>query len=240
MPRRTARRSLLVLVALVPLACGDDSDSSSGSTGSSGASGSSAASDDGTAEATPVGTAVTSDRCLVRLHGKGGAGAATVDADGVAVIAPTGNADGWGARQWLYFPDAEYDAARQIVEDAIVGCQHVIVDGFSNGAAFAAKLYCRGETFDGRLVRVVVDDPVVDDAVSGCSPSPDVDLTLYWTGALEDTAQAGWDCAESDWTCEGGSTIGIDAYAAALGVDPQDSPNDDHAWYVDAPELSQW
>ena len=139
-----------------------------------------------------------------------------------------------------YFPDADYDAARNTVAEAIDGCEQVIIDGFSNGAAFAAKLYCRGETFEGRLLRVVVDDPVVDEGVLGCQPDPSVDVTLYWTGALADMAQPGWDCAEADWTCEGGITIGIDAYADALGADVLDSPFDEHQWYLDAPELFEW
>ena len=183
---------------------------------------------------------VADGRCLVRLHGKGGGGAATVTEGDVTVVSPTGNADGWGGRQWLYFPDDEYDAARGIVADAVAGCDEIIVNGFSNGGAFAAKLYCRGESFDGRLVRVVVDDPVVDSGVESCAPDPAVAVTLYWTGALDATAQPGWECAEADWTCEGGTTIGIDAYASALATDVLDSPHDDHQWYLDAPELSQW
>ena len=180
----------------------------------------------------------------MRLHGKGGSGAASfdeTDASGtdVVVIAPTGNADGWGARQWLYFPDDEYASARTIVDDAVAGCEQVIVNGFSNGAAFAAALYCRGETFDERLVGVVIDDPVVDHAVDECSPDPDVDVTLYWTGALEAQSQPGTDCADADWTCDGGTTIGLDAYAAALGTAPLESPFSDHEWYTDAPELSR-
>jgi hypothetical protein len=184
--------------------------------------------------------AATEDRCLVRLHGKGGQGAETVVDDGVSVISPTGNADGWGGRQWLYFPDEQYTTARDTVERSIEGCSQVIVNGFSNGGSFAAKLYCRGETFGGRLVRVVVDDPVVDDAVDGCAPDPAVDITLYWTGALEATAQPGWDCSEEDWTCEGGRTVGIDAYADGLGTTPRDSPFDEHQWYTEAPELGAW
>lgn len=203
----------------VAVACGDGSDSSA-----------------------PDGTRApaTTERCLVRLHGKGGTGAETTVEDGVSVVSPDGNAEGWGARQWLYFPDDEFADARGIVEDAVEGCSQVIVNGFSNGGAFAAKLYCRGETFDGRLVQVVVDDPVVDAAVEGCAPDPSVGVTLYWTSALEDQAQPGWDCTEGDWTCEGGQTIGIDAYAAALGTEAQQSPFDEHQWYVDAPELSEW
>ena len=71
-------------------------------------------------------------------------------------------------------PGAEYDAARAIVADAVEACGPIIIDGFSNGASFAAAMYCHGETFDGRLQRVVVDDPVTDHAVDGCTPDPSV------------------------------------------------------------------
>jgi hypothetical protein len=197
-------------------------------------------SDRPTGEATTDPTSATTERCLVRLHGKGGGGTETVVEDDVSIIAPDGNAEGWGGLQWIYFPDDEYAVARDSVEAAIDGCSQVIVNGFSNGGAFAAKLYCRGETFDGRLTGVVVDDPVVDEAVEGCSPDPSVAVTLYWTGALEAEAQPGWDCAEADWTCEGGRTIGIDAYARALGTEAMESPFEEHEWYLDAPELSEW
>jgi hypothetical protein len=192
------------------------------------------------ATAIPTSAAAARDRCLVRLHGKGGSGAPTTTVGDVTVVAPTGNADGWGARQWLYFPDSEYDAARAVVADSVTGCRHIILDGFSNGGSFAAALYCRGETFEGRLLRVVVDDPVTDHAVDGCAPSPSVAVTLYSTGALDAQAAAGWQCAQSDWTCEGGETIGITAYAAALGAPVQRSPFQDHQPYQDAPELSDW
>jgi hypothetical protein len=180
-------------------------------------------------------------RCVVRLHGKGGSGGeTTVDAAGVRTILPTGNAEGWGGRQWLYFPDDEYEAARAIVVDAVADCDVVILDGFSNGASFAAKLYCRAETFDGRLLRVVVDDPVPDAGTADCTPDPGVEVVLYWTGALEATARPGWDCGDGDWTCEGGTTVGIAAYAEALGAEVRESPFADHEWYWDAPELDDW
>ncbi len=120
------------------------------------------------------------------------------------------------------------------------GCGRVIVVGFSNGGAFAAKLYCRGENFDGRLARVIVDDPVTDHAVEGCAPAAGVRVTLYWTGALEGQAQPGWNCAAADWTCEGGSTIGIGAYAGALGTSAKRSIMSGHAAYADPPELTQF
>jgi len=180
--------------------------------------------------------------CAVRLHGKGGGGSAASVQGDVTYLAPAGNASGWGGRQWLYSTESAYQTARAAVADVIdaAGCTRVVVGGFSNGAAFAAKLYCRGEDFGGRLVRVVVDDPVTDHAVEGCSPARGVAVTLYWTGALEGQAQPGWSCAQADWTCDGGSTIGITAYAAALGTPSVASPMREHAPYPNPPELTRF
>jgi hypothetical protein len=216
------RGALVALVASTTfIACATGSDGSAGRT------------------ATQGGPATT-ERCLLRLHGKGGGGTETVVEGDTSVISPDGNSNGWGGRQWLYFPDDEYQTARDVVDAASAGCAEVIINGFSNGAAFAAKLYCQGETLDGRLIRLVLDDPVVDAAVQDCDPDPSVGLVLYWTGALDEQAQPGWDCGEADWTCEGGRTVGIDAYAEALRTRPQASPYQDHEWFLDAPELEEW
>jgi hypothetical protein len=222
---RLARAVATSSVTVLPLGCGSADDAGSATTASAAAASSAPA---------------TSGRCLVRLHGKGSSGTDTIVDGDVTIVAPTGNSDGWGARQWLYFPDDEYVAARRIIADSVAGCEQVIVNGFSNGGSFAASLYCHGETFDGRLVGVVVDDPVTDRAVDRCAPDPSVAVTLYATGALEGTAVPGWSCAEADWTCEGGETIGIDAYAEALGTEARKSPFTEHEWYVDAPEVSAW
>ena len=154
------------------------------------------------ADTTPPSTDDASDpggRCIVRLHGKSGAGGESYEEDGVMNVLPDGNAEGWGGRQWMYFPEEKYLEARAIVADAIEssGCDNVIINGFSNGGAFAAKLYCRGETFDGRVVRFVVDDPVPDEGVLECTPDPTVGVTLYWTGALASTATAGLELRRS-------------------------------------------
>jgi hypothetical protein len=185
---------------------------------------------------------VTAETCVVRLHGKGGEGGASRLVDGRVEVRPNGNADGWGKRQWLYFPDARYDEARAVVAKALdeAGCSAAVINGFSNGASFAAKMYCRGETFDGRVVGYVIDDPVTDSAVLTCTPADGVQVALYWTGALAKDAPAGKDCAGMDWTCEGGSSIGIDAYAQALGVAVTPSPFTDHQPYEDAPEITAW
>lgn len=187
-------------------------------------------------ERAPVG----GTKCLLVLHGKGGEGGESYVENDVTKHFPAGNAsaESWGGRQWIYFPDDKYDEAKQIVTSAVEGCGQVIIGGFSNGAGFAAKLYCRGETLDGRLTGVVLDDPVPDHGTDGCSPGSGIDLTVYWTGALVE-AKPGWKCAEADWTCDGGETIGIDAALDHLGGPPlKKSPYTDHQWYYDAPELT--
>jgi hypothetical protein len=178
----------------------------------------------------------------VRLHGKGGSGSGTYQSGDVTIVQPNGNASGWGGRQWLYFAPSSYASAVGPIIAAVdaAGCGQVIVNGFSNGGAMAMKLYCSGETFGGRLIGVVVDDPVPDHGADGCARPGGVDLTVYWTGALEYPAQPGWNCAEQDWTCEGGTTVGIGAYAANAGVGAKASPNSSHTWFTNAPETRAW
>jgi hypothetical protein len=65
-------------------------------------------------------------------------------------------------------------------------------------------------------------------------------VALYWTGALEPPAVAGWSCAAGDWTCQGGSTIGIAAYGSALRTSVLQSPFSSHEAYADAPQLWSW
>lgn len=99
---------------------------------------------------------------------------------------------------------------------------------------------CTGETLSGTLVGVVIDDPVTDSGVAECAPSASAVAALYWTRALESVAPAGADCSAIDWTCEGGTSIGIDAYAAWLGIEPQPSIFTDHQPYWVVPEIEEW
>lgn len=182
------------------------------------------------------------DDCIVWLHGKTEKGAPSVVEKGIGQVSPSGNQNAGDGREWIYFPDPSYLEARSIVFEAIEGseCQNVVVSGFSNGGAFAAKLYCQGETFGNRLVGVVVDDPPPDFGTAECEPDSDVDVALYWTGSLDDAATPGADCRPIRWTCEGDSLAGITAYAAALGTVILPSPFDDHVWFRDAPEIERW
>ena len=183
---------------------------------------------------------VTVARCVVRLHGKGGDGFATYDAGGWLEVGPQGNMVGWGAYQWMYFPEASYAAVVATVANAITanGCTKVVVDGFSNGAAAAAKLACRNATFGGRVVAYVIDDPVPDHGTDGCART--VPAVLYWTGALAGTAIPGWQCASGDWTCEGGETIGITLAAGHLGLAVKPSIFTGHSPYTNPPEIAAW
>jgi hypothetical protein len=180
-------------------------------------------------------------RCVVLLHGKGGTAQPGRVTEGTTFIQPGGNADGWGGRQWLYFPEARYQQVRAIVQSAIddAGCGPVIVQGFSNGAATAAKLYCRGERFGQHVIGYIADDPVPDHGVDACKPAPGVRMRVYWTGALA-SATDGWSCAQLDWTCEGDSTIGIERYARALATQVQRSIHTTHAEYAAPPEQTAW
>lgn len=179
-------------------------------------------------------------RCVVRLHGKGGDGFATYDAGGWLEVGPRGNTVGWGAYQWMYFPEASYAAVVTTVANAISanGCTKVVVDGFSNGAAAAAKLACRNATFGGKVVAYVIDDPVPDHGTDGCART--VPAVLYWTGALAGTATPGWQCASGDWTCEGGETIGITLAAAHLDLAVKPSIFSGHSPYTNPPEITAW
>jgi hypothetical protein len=180
-------------------------------------------------------------QCIVHLHGKGGGGGPPSVNGDITTLYPSGNAEGWGALQWLYFPDDKYEEVRNIVATAIsdAGCGRVIMHGFSNGAAATAKFYCKGERFGNTMIGYIVDDPVTDHAVEGCTPPSGVQLQLYWTGGLA-FATAGYDCVAADWTCEGNSTIGIESYSAALATTATPSIHTDHQEYASPPEYESW
>jgi hypothetical protein len=200
-----------------------------------------------TASAAVIGCAgseaeVAADRCIVRLHGKGGTGESPQLVNGIAVLSPTGNGEGWGGRQWSYATTDDLNSAARVVNGAVddAGCERVVLHGFSNGASFVASLVCSGTTLDGRLVGAVVDDPVTDDATVGCRQSPDVDAVVYWTGALDEAAPPGTRCEAVDWTCKGDAVRGIEAFTDDMGVSWTPSPFTEHRWNLEAAEPLTW
>jgi hypothetical protein len=193
------------------------------------------------ADAAPEVRAPTSaQRCVLFLHGKSGAGFEPQLGAGYLRLGPAGNADGWGGKQWLYFPAARLAEVRRIVAKALDdhACRDAIVHGFSNGGAAAAKLYCSGESFGGRVAGYLIDDPVPDHGADICAPAAAVRGRLYWTGTLE--APDAWKCAERDWTCDGGTTVGIWKYAANLKLQAARSASRGHTPYADPPEYQSW
>ena len=180
-------------------------------------------------------------KCVVLLHGKGGAAQASTVAGDLRYLRPGGNGEGWGGREWRYFPEDRYQEVQTSIADALDrgGCARAVIQGFSNGAAAAAKLYCRGEDFEGRVIGYLLDDPVPDQGVAGCRPRAGVRIRLYSTGALS-VAADGWSCATQDWTCEGGRTIGIERYARELGTDVARSIHTTHTEYATPPEVGEW
>jgi hypothetical protein len=192
----------------------------------------------------PSATAIAASpgkKCVVHLHGKSGVGAAASLSGDVTHLRPSGTAPGWGGLQWLYFPEEGYRTVEHTVAAAIAeaGCGKVIIYGFSNGASAAGKLFCRGETFGGKTVGYVLDDPVPDHGIEPCTPPAGVKVKVYWTGGLAKT-EDGWSCASADFTCEGGTTIGIARYASALGTTKNPSVHSTHEPYESPPEFTEW
>jgi pimeloyl-ACP methyl ester carboxylesterase len=191
--------------------------------------------------ATPILPPGAAKKCVVLLHGKGGGALPSSVAGDIEYLRPGGNGEGWGGREWRYFPDDRYAEVRATVAGTLdaAGCGRAVVQGFSNGGAAAAKLYCRSEDFGGRVIGYIVDDPVPDSGTVGCKPRSGMHLRLFWTGGLA-TAKDGWTCATQDWTCEGGRTIGIERYARELGTEAAPSIHTTHAQFDAPPDLAAW
>lgn len=190
--------------------------------------------------AAPILPRAADKKCVLLLHGKGGGALPSSVSEDVEYLRPGGNDSGWGGREWRYFPEDRYGQFRASIAAHLdaSGCGRTVVHGFSNGGAAAAKLYCRGENFDGRVIGYIIDDPVPDEGVMACKPRSGVRIRLYWTGGL--TAEDGGSCATRDWTCEGGRTIGIERYAGKLGTRAAPSIHTAHAEYAAPPEVPGW
>lgn len=167
--------------------------------------------DSGTPQPLPSGP-----RCVVYLHGRGGGGGPTSEADGLLTIRPEGNQPYDGGRVWIYFPDSEYEAMIGSIRAAIPAtCGQIILRGFSNGGAAASKILCRGETFDGRLVGMISDDPVMDDGTRNCAPGAGIPSLVYETGALP---PGEYQCSSNGFTCEGGVVVTAATYVGRMGL----------------------
>ena len=184
-------------------------------------------------------------RCRVNLHGKSGLGQPTYQSGDVTVISPNGNHNSsWGNLEWLYFPEGGYQEVRTIISNAINAqtCGQVVVNGFSNGGGAAAKLYCRGETFGGKVVGIFINDPVPDAGTDSCTPNV-ANVHLFRSGSLEG-AIVGGDCAGMDWTCEGGVLYPLATYVSKLHLNSNQYDFDQNAGHSESPQtdaiISSW
>lgn len=178
-------------------------------------------------------------RCYLGLHGWGYFGEDGVPGFTGTNVQPNGNIDlgYWStyrrnAYMWMYYddqfdyprssyPQASYEGAKAVVDAALAqrSCGQIVVQGFSNGAAFAAKMYCRGETFGGRVVGYIIDDPVTDKGVDGCAPAPGVQIRLFHSTDLMGTAGSGGPCRPNlTWFCDGNWRYTAAQYDALIGA----------------------
>jgi hypothetical protein len=116
----------------------------------------------------------TEGRCVVGAPGGGG----STDVD-------SGFAPGYG-----YDFDPTRYATRTLpdgpelidLQAAAIGCELVIVHGFSEGGRRAKEWYCSGQSLGGRVVGYIIDDPnYLPDDGQPCAPAAGVDVALYGT-----------------------------------------------------------
>ena len=199
---------------------------------------------------------IPGEGCIVSVHGAGWPGPASVEdwGDKTFIMPHSGNDE--FPFFWLYDGpylvysdnDDSYNASVDIIRTAIDenDCGPVMLTGQSNGAAFVAKMYCRGEDFGGRLWAVHADDPVMDAGVLGCDPSPTVIRTLF-THSTELVEEAptfpGLICSNrqsvyGSWYCEDDQVLTLEQFEAEIG--------EESVWsrelHIDPPtgELSFW
>jgi hypothetical protein len=68
------------------------------------------------------------------------------------------------------------------LQAAAVGCDEIIVHGFSEGGRRAKEWYCGGESLGGRIGGYVIDDPnYLPDDGQPCTPAAGVQVVLYGT-----------------------------------------------------------
>lgn len=133
--------------------------------------------------------------------------------------------------------DFQYDPSSQTDEqsyNAVVtriktslssdGCTGpLLLVGGSNGGAAAAKIYCRGETFEGRLQGIILDDPVPDQAVLNCSrQNLKFKVYTYSDELTNEANQAGgvsYRCKDmpSQWYCENDTALSRARFEQEIG-----------------------
>jgi len=192
----------------------------------------------------------TGKRCHLHLHWAGGSGKAdSINLEGVTEVWPQSPGGAFwlydGPHNFAYDPqtgDADYQAYVKFLKGALdkSQCGPTIVIGYSNGGGLAAKLFCSGEDFGGRAWGYIVSDPVMDDGVRGCKPSPNIRKTLFTHSdeLTNQAAAANHSCSVTSWYCQDNRTMPLAEYEMQIG---QKSVRDraEHAGAVD-PQYAAW
>lgn len=168
-------------------------------------------------------------KCNLHLHWASGTGRPdSINLEGVTEVWPTSPTGAFwlydGPHNFAYDPttgEAEYQAIVTFLRGVITQrqCGPTVVIGYSNGGGLAAKLFCNGETFGGRVWGSIVVDPVMDDGVRGCAPSPLVRKVLF-THSDElkaSAASANHSCSVTSWYCEDNRTMPVSEYETVIG-----------------------
>lgn len=195
-----------------------------------------------TRPATTEGQQVLSgNKCTLGLHGAGGGGGNYGPTQGVEALNPQARnpADGSSTNFWLYdgphnFQNDPGNAADEQYYQYLVtylrqtldarGCGPTLITGSSSGGAFAAKLYCRGETFGNRVWGYTMEDPVKDEGVLGCRPSANVRIAFFAYSQEHERKSAAaaptFRCSlpgSDHWYCENDKTMTLDEYRRQTG-----------------------
>ena len=205
----------------------------------------------------PVDAAVTTGKkCVVVLSGAGqnnDGAPETTDEIGFSTVTPpkrhddevTGSGAFWtydGAHDFGQSPDSgrehyefERDRVRDFMDDH--ACGPSLIVGGSNGGAFAAALYCKGEDFGGRVWGFYFKDPVWDRGVVGCTPSPNASHAVavhsaWLKHAAENVPDNECDRMEEvdfsdlnpqwyadNWYCQDNRSVSEDIWESETGVD---------------------
>ena len=171
----------------------------------------------------------TGKKCNLHLHWAGGTGRPdSLNLEGVTEVWPTSPTGAFwlydGPHNFAYDPttgEAEYQVIVTFLRGVLTQrqCGPTVVIGYSNGGGLAAKLFCNGETFGGRVWGSIVVDPVMDDGVRGCAPSPLVRKVLF-THSDElkaSAASANHSCSVTSWYCEDNRTMPVSEYETVIG-----------------------
>jgi len=179
-------------------------------------------------------------RCILYIHGAGTTPEALGDEvweEDLLYLTPASPNNEWphfwlydGPHNYEFDPDdttEPYDNLVSYLTDYLDQneCGPVMMHGASNGGCLAAKIYCSGEDFGGRLWMAIVDDPVPDAGVIGCAPSPAVQRSLFvHSTELVTSAESYVDnrCSQTDvveypWYCQDDIGFDKEEYEAHIG-----------------------